>query len=457
MVSSIIIGLNKIYKDFVDSSLNQGVIHYINSNRTYLIESGFPVESLEDKCFSNQHNITGRYLCQSTYIYGSWERSIYNNISQDCYEAILSKKVRSAKNFLLKNNISAVVFCDIPHHINEIAWHLASDALQLRILVITSSYGGHNSALIDFSECLRRDNKSIEFVKPTPNISSVSSVINRPYWDWICGHDLNPPECFTINGFSRSEEYFYKKVKQTRYNWALSDKNSMVHEQAELKSKYIEFSKSSPPVNDKKSVVVMLHYEPEACVKPLGGIYGNQLLMMEAISNQLAGIDCQFLVKEHPATFTTGFVNDERHVRNTARKISDYHLMHHYGYRFISTNKSLRQLINEYNVKLVCTVTGTCILESIMLGVTSAAYGNSIYRLHDEVLGPDQVTKMKSLLNLPDEIKIKRSIETTIAQEHCFYFPFEVRPSYDAYTQEISPNQFRDYIMELVTFLSKLG
>ena len=148
----VIIGLNRLiaYTSGATKDSNTSSVIHVNELSTLYIDNGVNVveisEDLQGPKINKRYN--GNYLVNSSYIYSVWKRSVYNQYSFDLYEALLASRIKAAKIVIEYYNIQKLVFCDIPHHVNEVAWHLAGEIYKLDMYAITCTYGGHNAALI---------------------------------------------------------------------------------------------------------------------------------------------------------------------------------------------------------------------------------------------------------------------------------------------------------------------
>lgn len=121
----------------------------------------------------------------------------------------------------------------------------------------------------------------------------------------------------------------------------------------------------------KKYVLVALHYQPEETTCPNGGVYVDQLLVIELLSKCLPD-DCTVLVKEHPMQFyrnLEGGASRDKQFYDYAKSIDKV--------KFISTNSNQFELLR--NAEGVATVTGTIGWEAAVKGKKVYLFGRSWY------------------------------------------------------------------------------
>ena len=123
-----------------------------------------------------------------------------------------------------------------------------------------------------------------------------------------------------------------------------------------------------------KYVYVPLHYQPEATTAPLGGLYSDQIYMLEQLRERLPK-DVPILVKEHYTQFSDGFYGYRGRYLTYWDKMSAIDNLH-----IVPMSYSQKDLI--INSLAVATVTGTAGWEAIQYGKCSIVFGESWYRGH---------------------------------------------------------------------------
>jgi hypothetical protein len=153
----------------------------------------------------------------------------------------------------------------------------------------------------------------------------------------------------------------------------------------------------SPDLNS-NFIYATLHLEPEKTSVPLGGNFGDQILMIEMLSYHLPK-DFTIYVKENPKQLT-----NYRSVRYYLRLLEIPNI------KLISTSFNSFDLIN--NSKAVATLTGTVAYEAMALGKPAFIFGYTILQHFEEawvIRGNDDCSKfMKKLTEKKGQVDVKK-------------------------------------------------
>ncbi|MCI0566534.1 capsular biosynthesis protein [bacterium] len=160
---------------------------------------------------------------------------------------------------------------------------------------------------------------------------------------------------------------------------------------AEILREYKELQ--TEPDFTKKFIYVPLHYQPEASTSPLGGVFEDQLLMIETIAASVP--DGWFIyVKEHPAQlspYAAGLLPRFRY-RGYFRSMAGWK-----NVRLVPIETPSLKLTD--NARAVATVTGTAGLESIMRDNKPAlVFGYPFYMHCDGVLRVLNISECKKAI-----------------------------------------------------------
>lgn len=138
----------------------------------------------------------------------------------------------------------------------------------------------------------------------------------------------------------------------------------------------LDKNKSYKTLNELKNLnyaFFPLHFQPEATTLPHGGIYENQLIVVNHLLSILRN-DQLLVVKEHPAYYAY----------TKSESIKDYRNNNFYSFlnshpkiMFINHNTDSKELIK--GSSFVATVTGTVALEALYENKICVLYGESIY------------------------------------------------------------------------------
>jgi hypothetical protein len=138
-----------------------------------------------------------------------------------------------------------------------------------------------------------------------------------------------------------------------------------------------------------------LHFQPEATTLPHGGIYENQLIVVNHLLSMLRN-DQLLVVKEHPAYYSYTKSESIKDYRNN----NFYRFLNsHPKIIFLNHNTDSNKLIK--GSSFVATVTGTVALEALYENKICVLYGESIYSQLPNVIVKKNITDeiLTELLN----------------------------------------------------------
>jgi len=138
-----------------------------------------------------------------------------------------------------------------------------------------------------------------------------------------------------------------------------------------LVREYVSIQES--PDFSKEFIYVPLHYQPEASTSPLGGIYEDQLLMVETLAAALPN-DWIIYIKEHPAQLSPHITSLPPRFRYEGYFKSMANLK---NVQILPINTSTYDLIG--HAKAIATVTGTAGIESIFRDIPALIFGFPFY------------------------------------------------------------------------------
>ncbi len=153
---------------------------------------------------------------------------------------------------------------------------------------------------------------------------------------------------------------------------------------------------STPKFSIDKYIYVPLHYQPEMTTAPMGGMYANQLLMIQQLAYYLPK-DCFLYIKEHPRQT---FKNRTIHFYGEILKISNAKLI----------SKEINSFELMDNALAVATVTGTAGWEGLFKNKPFLMFGYHVYQFAPGVLPIRTNTDCKDAINkvMGGEIKINK-------------------------------------------------
>lgn len=166
---------------------------------------------------------------------------------------------------------------------------------------------------------------------------------------------LKPPNGSVGDELTYPQYILYKKLAK-RKRQSLEQEYNHISDSADLEENYI---------------YIPLHYQPERTSIPEGGIYGDQYLMIDLLSDVIPP-NWKLYIKEHPAQFNSSRAHQGRwlHSYERLQKID--------GSQLIGFSNDSFELID--NSQAVATLTGTAGWEAIVRGTPALIFGNAWYR-----------------------------------------------------------------------------
>jgi len=202
---------------------------------------------------------------------------------------------------------------------------------------------------------------------------------------------------FNSNEFKSDQKQFFKTFQNSKLTYIehIYYKSKSIIKKYFLKKYYIKVSEKNIDLTI-PYVFCAIHYQPEKTTCPLGGIFDNQLYMIELISKTIPK-GWYLYVKEHPSQFVTSYARYGEHFRsyeyyNKIRELKNVKL--------ISIKTDTFSLID--NAKAVATVTGTSAWESIIRGIPSITFGHSWF---NHCNGVTYIESLEDLISFFEKIQ----------------------------------------------------
>ena len=309
-----------------------------------------------------------------------WSRfgsKIRNTNDIDRHEASYSL-IKSAIKTLICRNVKTIVFSYEPHNLP--IYILKKVAIELKISTLTMAISPFSWRMF----CVASDNsifynKALEGHKIS---KSVQILIKEKQSDYEIAKPFYEKRIQKDNIIKK-----YLNLAQIN-NWhplrfflGLYGKKNLdslsIDRKSIYKTKYISF---------------FLQYQPEQTTLPDGGIFSNQLIALQALYSAASKMGYSVVVREHPATFESVF--DYRW-----RSVNFYKKINKIGEKIFLDKLSNNpyDLIN--NSAAVASITGTVLLESLLLGKPAIAFGNHPLKGFDNKALIDNFTDEKELMN----------------------------------------------------------
>ena len=230
----------------------------------------------------------------------------------------------------------------------------------------------------------------------------LASLILRPL------RKIDSPESFLVTDSRRSFEYVLPMLgyfRQVRRALKYYDK----HSSSELPSR--------------SDIVLFLHVQPEATTMPLGGVFADQLLLLNVILAALPQ-GARLFVKEHPFMFGNAEnIGQDKHERSVAFYA---HMLKDPRVRFVKRSVSSGVLIE--NAGLVASICGSVTWEAMRVGKPSLIFGWAWFAECKSCFSVDSVESVSQAISAA---LAKRS-ETVLADVDEFINQFKKRLIYGA-------------------------
>lgn len=335
------------------------------------------------------------------------------------------KALRFWNAFLLTTKIECFIFNSIPHDSNEfVLYSLLKQRKYSTLMLSLSPFKNRIFILkdyIDFSfikdrfKNVRDTEIQSEVIKQEiKRLMMPSSEQEIPWYEKINNEKRKKPKS-NLNRLRKIKSLCkldslkgLKKFLKLDIDWyqyhlkGLSDNKlfeTRLHEFYE--------SNSVKPDYSKRYIYVPLHYQPELTTAPLGGVFANQILMVQLLSFYLPK-DVYLFVKEHPQQKYKGrslnFYLDLVHIKNVI---------------LISKSENSFKLLE--NCTATASITGTAGWEGLFKNKPYLMFGNYVYKempgvfsianANDYKRALDKILTTKIEINKGDLLKFSKAIE----------------------------------------------
>ena len=177
------------------------------------------------------------------------------------------------------------------------------------------------------------------------------------------------------NTFYSDQKQKGKTFQKSRLTYLgyLYYKLKTVHKKRKLKNYYDSLATYKHSKND-KFIFLALNYQPEKTTSPLGGVFTDQLYLIELLSKVMPK-DWILIVKEHPSQFVSSYSRYGENQRSFEyyNKISRYENVH-----IVPLDMDPFYMID--HAQAVATVTGTVAWEAVVRGVPAMVFGHPWFK-----------------------------------------------------------------------------
>ena len=287
-----------------------------------------------------------------------------------------------------------ILFPDVPHNIFTYLLYLYGKRQGIQTQMIRYGFPPH---LLTISESIERESWKTSLKTEDIKLSSQTTE----YLNTLRHDDAQQP-IYMIKQkknvkpiqimkrlISKGSDVFTKKSLDAAFTYKKRTELKKIYEN--LCNSKLKFPKSDP------YVVVFLHLQPERTTMPEGGLFAQQWLMVQMLSEVCSAEGYKIYVKEHPSTFMAGpklyrgrwFYDSLKVLPNVS---------------FVSTSVNSSVILK--NAKAVATITGTVGLEAVVKGIPALIFGESV------INGCAGTYRIRKLSDLETAISsIKKGIE----------------------------------------------
>lgn len=292
-------------------------------------------------------------------------------------------------------NISLVISPSIPHRVFDYALYVACKLKNIKFIMFQLTPFNSNSILIDnINEMPKMLNTNLLNKSPSEKIQKKISKISGDYKDaipnYMVQHATNDNNLVFLRKFlnlfftkfhkvyklftTNPDTYWVKKnyfPEETIFSWfdfffMKIRRNNKVKS---LKKIYSTMIVKELPEN---FILVALHYQPEETSCPTGGVYVDQILMIQLLDEQVPE-NIQIIIKEHKSQFYTHQEGASGRDKLFYKRISQISSR----IKFVSEDYDPFELIDQ--AKAVVTISGTIGWESAIRGTPVFVFGRAWY------------------------------------------------------------------------------
>lgn len=330
---------------------------------------------------------------------------------------------------LKENKISSIVMFGTPHGLAALALFGLSKVLGLKVIYVDFvSLSPQLSTIeteIKFPRTYSVDEMQLGFVSNNGDIKKVHEIIAMSIVGNFVHGLVKPSNHFKVRlkaiaslllraPFGKYVEpgFFLNSGRRVRISYILPLVKYYIHASRAVKF-YDKHATNELPGSN--SLVLALHLQPEASTMPLGGVFSDQLLMLDLILQALPE-GMNVFVKEHPCMFEQ-FAQDKHE-----RSVEFYaHMLRDPRVHFVKRNVNSQVLIDKAG--LVVSTNGTISVEAMRSGKPCIIFGWAWYAPCQSCFSVDSVNSLKAAFAAAS----KKSSEEVRADFQRFLDVFEKR------------------------------
>lgn len=259
-----------------------------------------------------------------------------------------------------------LLFPDVPHNIFTYLLYLSGKRKGIKIQMIRYGFPPH---LLTISESVERESFKVSLETGSIELSSQTTEYlkalryddsQQPIYMLKQRQYIKP---FQVIKRLRAKglDIFTKKSLDAALTYMKRKRLKRFYES--LCDSKLEMTKINP------YIVVFLHLQPERTTMPEGGVFAQQWLMVQMLSQICSAEGYDLYVKEHPSTFMSGpSLYRGRWFYNSLKVLPKVSL--------VSTSINSAAILK--NANAVATITGTVGLEAVVKGIPTLIFGESV-------------------------------------------------------------------------------
>lgn len=203
-------------------------------------------------------------------------------------------------------------------------------------------------------------------------------------------------------------------------------------------------------VNKKDNYIFFaLHLQPEKNTAPLGGVFDDQLLAIEILSNSIPQ-GWSLYVKEHPVQFNTKRTNNHHY-----RSIEFYkRIVSMKNVKLVAMADSHEEIM--LHARATSTVTGTTAWQGLLNGIPAIVFGNKWFTACSSVYRVQSVSDCKNAIEKIVHTK-KEDVRKDLMIYLAYYQQFLIKAAYEARDLDLidlpRETQIDNYIITLKQFI----
>lgn len=306
---------------------------------------------------------------------------------------------------LRAEQIDGIVFFGIPHGLAAISLFGLAKALGLRVMYVDWAGLAPCLSTIETELKPRRsysaDEKDVGLIANGEAFDEIQNLVRRSIMTDCVWNPPKPKNRLKtlLRGVGSlilkspladyiSPEFFLCPTPRTRVRYVLP--LLKYHREMNAAVRYYD-EHCTDDLPDQKSIVLFLHFQPEAITMPQGGIFADQLLVLDLILGAIPP-DMKVYVKEHPFMFDL-FAQD-RHERSV-----DFYryMLRDPRVRLVDRSVSSKVLLDR--ARIVASTNGTISWEAMRLGKPCIIFGWSWFAACRSCFQVDSVESLRTALD----------------------------------------------------------